>query len=131
MNILMCGHVLWSYTDEIAEAGLEDEIHALFSFVKPLHHHEGEIILTNNSLIINGDIDLNIPLTDLNQLYLGFDEVYKSSYVKNAGVFWQPLRVSYYGGGTQKVVYLIIDYSLIGIAKDKQWFNALREILSE
>jgi len=127
----MCGHVLWSYTDEIAEAGLEDEIHALFSFVKPLHHHEGEIILTNNSLIINGDIDLNIPLTDLNQLYLGFDEVYKSSYVKNAGVFWQPLRVSYYGGGTQKVVYLIIDYSLIGIAKDKQWFNALREILSE
>ncbi|MBS1523439.1 MAG: hypothetical protein JST50_20730 [Bacteroidetes bacterium] len=131
MNILMSGHVLWSYTDEVAEAGLEDEIRALFSFVKPLHYHEGEIILTDNSLIINGDIDLNIPLTDISQLYLGFDEVYKSSYVKNAGVFWQPLRVSYYGDGTQKVVYLIIDYSLIGIAKDKQWFNALREILSE
>lgn len=131
MNILMNGHVLWSYADEVAESGLKDEIRALFSLVKPLHHHEGEIALTNSSLIINGDVDLNIPLGNLNQLYLGFDEIFKSAYVKNNGMFWQPLRVSYYDNGTINTVYLIIDHSFIGTAKDQQWFDALSEVFSE
>ncbi len=131
MNILMNGHVLWSYADEVAQSGLKDEIRALFSLVKPLHHHEGEITLTNSSLIINGDVDLNIPLGNLNQLYLGFDDVFKSTYVKNAGMLWQPLRVSYRDNGTVNTVYLIIDHSFIGTAKDQRWFDALREVFSE
>src|ERR1700710_508125 len=96
MNILMSGHVLGSYSDEVAESGLRNEISALFSLIKPLHHHEGEIALTDTNLIIKGDINLNIPLGKLNQLYLGFDDIFKSTYVKNGGMFWQPLRVSYY-----------------------------------
>jgi hypothetical protein len=87
MNILMSGHVLWSYADEIAESGLRDEIAALFSLIKPLHYHEGEIALTDTDLIINGDINLSIPLGKLHQLYLGFDEVFKSTYIKNVGMF--------------------------------------------
>ncbi|HEY4194888.1 MAG TPA: hypothetical protein VGM63_05100 [Mucilaginibacter sp.] len=131
MNILMNGHVLWSYADELAGSGLGEEISALFSMVKPLHHHEGEIALTDSSLIINGDIDLNIPLGNLSQLYLGFDEVFKATYARNVGLFWQPLRVSYHDQDTVKTVYLIIDHNFIGTAKDQQWFDALREILSE
>ena len=131
MNILMSGHVLWSYADEIAESGLKDEIRALFSFVKPLHHYEGEVLLTESCLIINGDVNLIIPLSNLNQLYLGFDEVYRSAYVKNMGMFWQPLRVDYDDAGIQNTIYLTIDYSIVGIAKDQQWFNALKDVLSE
>ena len=127
----MSGHVLWSYADDVAESGLREEISALFSMVKPLHHHEGEITLTDSDLIINGDIRLNIPLGKLNQLYLGFDEVFKSTYVKNLGMLWQPLRVSYYENDKLITLYLIIDYNFIGIAKDQQWFNALKEVLSE
>ncbi|MDB5022497.1 MAG: hypothetical protein JWP78_252 [Mucilaginibacter sp.] len=62
MNILMNAHVLWSYAGEVADGGLKDEIRALFSLVKPLHHHEGKITLTGSSLSINGDIDLSILL---------------------------------------------------------------------
>ena len=131
MDILLSGHVLWSYADEIAGSGLKDEIRALFSFVKPLHHHEGEVLLTESYLIVNGDVNLNIPLSNLNQLYLGFDEVYKSTYVKNAGMFWQPLRIDYHNGGTRNSIYLIIDYNIAGTAKDQQWFNALKEAFSE
>ena len=131
MNILMSGHVLWSYADEVAESGLRDEIRALFSMLKPMHHHEGEIMLTDNSLIINGDSYLNIPLANLHQLYLGFDEVFKSTYVKNVGMLWQPLRVSYYENDHLTVVYLIRDYSFIGTARDQQWFDALKQVLSE
>jgi hypothetical protein len=131
MNILMTSHVLWSYADEVAESGLRDEIRALISFVKPLHHHEGEIALTDSSLIINGDINLNIPLGKLNQLYLGFDEVFKATYVKNVGLMWQPLKLSFYENDRITTIYLIIDYSFVGIAKDKQWFDALKNVLSE
>ncbi|MDO3624561.1 hypothetical protein [Mucilaginibacter sp. BT774] len=131
MNILMTGQVMWSYPDEIAESGLKGEIRALFSFVKPLHHHEGEMLLTDSNLIINGDIELNIPFTNLSQLFLGFDVVYKSTYVKNTGVFWQPLRISYYDGGMLNTLYLIIDHSIIGAAKDRLWFDALPQVLSE
>ena len=127
----MNGHVLWSYADEIAQSGLKDEIRALFSFAKPIHHHEGEVLLTDNSLNISGDIDLNIPLSNINQLYLGFDEVYKSTYVKNGGMFWQPLRVSYYESDMLITVYLTIDHSIVGTAKDKLWFDTLKEVLSE
>jgi hypothetical protein len=131
MNILMTSHVLWSYADEVAESGLRDEIRALISFVKPLHHHEGEIALTDSSLIINGDINLNIPLGKLNQLYLGFDEVFKATYVKNVGLMWQPLRLSFYENDRITTIYLIIDCSFVGIAKDKQWLDALKNVLSE
>ena len=110
MNILMSGHVLWSYEDEVAQSGLREEISALFSLIKPLHHHEGEIALTDTNLIIN----LNIPLGKLNQLYLGFDEVFKPTYVKNAGMFWQPLRLRYNENDHLITVYLIIDHSFIG-----------------
>ena len=127
----MKGHVLWSYENEIAESGLKEEISALFSFVKPLHHHEGEILLTDASLIINGDIDLNIPLGNLSQLYLGFDDSYKSTYVKNGGLFWQPLRVNYANDGITDIIYLVIDHTIIGTANDKLWFDALKQILSE
>jgi hypothetical protein len=127
----MSGHVLWSYEDEVAKSGLRDEISALFSLIKPLHHHEGEIALTDTNLIINGDINLNIPLGKLNQLYLSFDEVFKPTYVKNAGMFWQPLRVRYDENSHLATVYLIIDHSIIGTAKDQQWFDTLQEVLSE
>lgn len=131
MNILMSGHVLWSYEEEVAQSGLRDEISALFSLIKPLHYHEGEIALTDSDLIINGDISLNIPLGKLDQLYLGFDEIFKPSYVKNNGMLWQPLRVRYDENDLLTTVYLIIDHSFIGTAKDRQWFDVLRKVLSE
>jgi hypothetical protein len=130
MQILQIGKALWSYDFEIAAHTLIDEAGTLFSITPPPHHREGEIILTNNSLVIDGYNYLNIPLNKLDQIYLGFDEVYKRSLVKNLGLFWQPLRLRYNVGDDKDTIYLIVDHSFFG-TKNQLWFNTLKQLLSD
>src|SRR5438093_13476040 len=82
MQILQIGKVMWSYDYEIAALTLIDEAGALFSLTPPPHHREGEIILTPTSLVIDGYNYLNISLNKLEQVYLGFDDIYKMSLVR-------------------------------------------------
>jgi hypothetical protein len=74
-----------------------------------------------------GDEDLEISLGSLEQIYLGFDEVFPRTLVKNFGLFCQPLRLTL---STGQKLYLIIDYSMLG-AKNQLWFNGLKEMLSK
>lgn len=86
------------------------------SGVPPLHNHEGEIYLTSDSIIIKGDENLNILLSSIIQLYHGYDDTYRSSYVKNFGIFWQPLRVEFYTGFDRlNRIYLIINGGLFAL----------------
>ncbi|HEX8019994.1 hypothetical protein [Mucilaginibacter sp.] len=130
MNIYLSGQVFWSYDHEIEQTGLGQEIKALFSFTPPIHHHSGIISLTEHQLVIEGDLNLPIPLSDITQIYLGFDEIFKRTYVKNGGMFWQPLRLIYNSGFRSATIYLIIDHNAFG-AKNTLWFNTLKQLLSE
>jgi hypothetical protein len=130
MQILQIGKVLWSYDHEIAGCTLINETGTLFSVTPPPHHREGEIILTAGSLVIDGYNYLNIPLNKLEQIYLGFDEVYKRSLVKNNGMFWQPLRLRYKAADGYNTVYLIIDHSFFG-TKNQLWFDTIKQLLSD
>jgi hypothetical protein len=80
--------------------------------------------------VIDGYNYLNIPLDQLDQIYLGFDEVYKRSLVKNGGIFWQPLRLRYRVGDEYNTVYLIIDHSFWG-TNNQLWFDTIKQLLSE
>lgn len=131
MEIILEGKVLWSYQEELSDAGLLQEVNALFSFSQPLHHHAGEIALTENEIIISGvDEELRINLAQLDQIYMGFDEIFKSTYVKNAGMFWQPLRLGYHTSTSTNTVYLIIDHNILG-SQNKLWFQTLTGLFSE
>jgi len=130
MQILQIGKVLWSYDYEIAALTLIDEAGALFSLTPPPHHREGEIILTPTSLVIDGYNYLNIPLNKLEQVYLGFDDVYKRSLVRNKGIFCQPLRLRYKQGDDTVVVYLIVDLRFFG-TKNQLWFDTLKQLLAD
>lgn len=121
---------MWSFDYEIAALTLIDEAGALFSLTPPPHHREGEIILTADSIIIDGHNFLNIPLKKLEQVYLGFDDVYKRSLVKNNGIFCQPLRLRYKEGDETMVVYLIVDHRFFG-TKNQFWFDTLKQLLAD
>lgn len=127
MKPLLAGKVLWSYDYELAQRDSLNDFAAHFSGVKPFHVHAGEITLTDNQLIIIGDEDLKIHLGSLEQIFLGFDDVFPRSLVKNFGLFWQPLRLTLSGG---RGLYLIIDYNMLG-SKNHQWFRELKEMLAD
>jgi len=130
MQILQIGKALWSFDYEIAALTLVDEAGALFSFTPPPHHREGEIILTSDSLVIDGYNYLNIPLNRLEQVYLGFDDIYKRSLVRNNGMFWQPLRLRYKEGDDTNIIYLIVDHRFFG-TKNQLWFDTLKQMLAD
>jgi len=131
-DFILQGKVLWSYADEYAQINEGIKFTAsIVSLGSPLHNHAGNIALTANQLIIegfNGGTDLIIPLTAINEIYLGFDDVFTLTSVKNFGAFWQPLRVEFYAGHLLQRVYLIIDHSGL-LAHNKRWYEALTNIL--
>lgn len=127
MNAILTGQVLYSYQHELLERDSFADLGAHFSGIKPFHRHAGEIALSANKLFVSGDEDLQIPLASIEQIYLGFDESFPRTLVKNMGLFWQPLRLSLSNGNA---LYLIIDYSMLG-ANNQLWFDGLKELLSE
>ena len=126
MRTILTGQVLWSYDHEVMNRNLLDNIGAQISGVKPFHRHSGEIILSEDKLYIFGDEALEISLASIDNIYLGFDEIFPPLLAKNAGLFWQPLRLKLLGG---QQLYLIIDFNMFG-SKNQLWFDGLEEILS-
>nr|WP_199158347.1 hypothetical protein [Pedobacter sp. ASV2] len=127
---LLEGNVLWSYDHELdTKTSWIKKIAGLFSFLPPLHHHEGAILLTNHSLSISGDEDLVLPLRDIEEVFIGFDELFPASSVKNFGAFWQPIRLKASPGMADVLtIYMVINYNGLFTA-NKDWFNALIRLL--
>lgn len=126
------GNVLWSYDYELTDEkryGWLKNISGIFSFIKPIHNHEGNILLASNGLFITGDEHLELPLSHIEEVYMGFDDVFPATSVKNFGAFWQPIRIkSFVSNSESQTIYLIINYS--GIFSDnKTWFNTLISLL--
>lgn len=124
-NIILTGRVLWSYDYELPEQTSLREIASHFSGIGPFHAHQGEITLMTDRITLRDESELHISLTDLEQLYMGFDENFPRSSVKNFGLFWQPLRLTLHSG---QQLYLIIDYNVLG-SKNQLWFDTIKIIL--
>lgn len=133
-QFLLQGTAKWSYDHELAEISSSRKILAgMVSGVQALQHHQGNIALSTTALIIEGindDEDLIIPLSNMKQLYIGFDDLFPVTAVKSLGILWQPLRIEYYVTASEtKRIYLIIDFNGV-YTHDKEWFNTLTEMLS-
>lgn len=126
-KIILTGEVLWSYDYELLERTSLREIASHFSGVSPFHAHQGEISLMSDRIIFRDESELTISLTDLEQLYMGFDDNFPGSSVKNFGLFWQPLRLTLCSG---QQLYLIIDYNVLG-SKNQLWFDTIKIILED
>jgi hypothetical protein len=126
------GNVLWSYDHELTNEKSSSwikKIAGLFSFLKPIHNHEGNILLASNGLFITGDEQLELPLSNIEEVYMGFDDLFPASSAKNFGAFWQPIRIrSTISRSESQTVYLVINHT--GIFSDNQtWFNTLISLL--
>lgn len=130
IETILKGRVLWSYDYELAAKSRRVKfLSGLFSFIKPLSNHEGQIILTRSGLLITGDEDLNIPLRSVNEIYLGFDTLFPATSVKNFGAFWQPLRLEFLTSDETRKIYLAIDYNGL-TANNQLWYDTIKELSS-
>jgi hypothetical protein len=132
-EFVLQGKVMWSYDYEMQAFSTAQKLTTGLSGIGgPLHNHNGYITLTSGQILIEGqegDEDLIIPLTVINQLYLGYDDVYTYYSVKNAGLFWQPLRLEYFSSNHQtNKIYLIIDHVVL-YNHNKKWYEALTAML--
>jgi hypothetical protein len=128
--ILQSGTVLWVFDHDFPNFSMLAKVGILFSGVNPLHTGAGTISLTPDQLkLISADCELIIPLKDITQIYMGFDEVYKAMYVKSLGTFWQPLRIIYTQDEETMVIYLVIDLDYLS-SSNAAWFELLKEMLS-
>lgn len=133
-DFILQGEVMWSYDYEMTEYTTGQKLMTGLSGIGgPLHHHKGYIALTGEQILIEGQDggdDLIIPLLSINELYLGYDDIYTSYAVKNAGLFWQPLRLEYFNNHSQaSKIYLIIDYNLGFYTHNKKWYESLTSML--
>lgn len=78
---------------------------------------------------MEGDISVSFNLGDLEQLFIGFDEVFPRALVKNFGMTAQPLRLQV--GRGIGLLYLFIDYNSLGFTSNQLWFNSIKTVLSE
>jgi hypothetical protein len=128
-NLFEAG-VYWSYDHELETKSAISQIAAQFSGVPPIHEHAGNLYLSNSGIRLEGDTDVVIGLGDIDQLYLGFDEIYKRNFIKNLGAFCQPLRISSSNGISKTNLYLIAGYNSSFCTPTQTLFNLLQELLS-
>lgn len=120
------GNVYWGYDYELdQQKGWLKNVMGLFSFAPPLHQHNGLAVLTTSELFFLGEEELKISIRSIEEIYLGFDEIFPASSVKNLGLFWQPLRIKY---NDTQVIYMVLDYN--GLSANNQiWFDTLKGML--
>lgn len=126
------GNVLWSFDHELENknnAGFIRKLLSLFPFFKSKHKHQGEILLASNGIFISGDEQLELPLTHIKEVYMGFDDLFPATAINSLALFWQPIRIrSIINRHQTQTVYMVINRN--GFFSDNQtWFNALITLL--
>lgn len=131
MNIFLEATVLWSRDDELGTKNAYDHIGAQFSGIPPIHDHRGLLQLSDSKIWIEGDTSLIINLSAIEEVYRGFDDLYKPGFIKNFGLFCLPVRITYTEKLGSHTIYLIVGYNFFGCAAGQTLFNTLRKMLDD
>jgi len=125
-----------SFAEDIESVNTKDWIESHTSSFKPLHRYEGELILENDKLKFKGKdnkeenpFELEIEFKKITDVYLGLDEVFTRGNVNNLELWLRPLRIKFDMDGSEKTIYLFIDFkSLTKTSDNKKWFEVLKDL---
>ena len=112
-----------------------DWIKAHTSFAKPLHRFDGELELLEYSLLFegrdtkgNGNHSIEIQKSEVVDVFLGFDEVFRKREDRSFGISFQPLRITFVKDDVKRIMYLIIDFKRASRrTNNKEWYNAIKK----
>ena len=108
---------IWLFEEDVKTRSWLDRLAAHTSFLLPLHRYRGRLVITDDHLELQGrdkrskeEVMLYINKSRIEQVHLGFDEVFSVSETRGMGIGWQPLRITYDVTGESRVLYLIANY---------------------
>lgn len=122
--------VRWCYDNELAARDQRNDLVMLTTGMFPYLLHKGKLILDENDITLIDNRDEAIEKINFSQIetvYLGYDELYPRRLSKNFGTFWSPLRLTM---KDHSQIYLIIFDRLGLLVKNRYWFETLKESLS-
>jgi len=136
-------NTLIAHEEDIKTRGFWDWMKAHTSGFRPLHRYEGVLELSEGSIIFHGrdvkrgqDFDLEIPIRDIRDVYLGWDEVFTGFPMSRAGdraYPWnKPLRLRYKSDHDERTLYFFARFHRrwgIRASDNKEVFEKLRESL--
>jgi len=114
-------NTLLAYEEDIRERSFWDWIKAHTSGFKPLHRYEGIFELTKHQIIFDGkdtkegkDFHLEIPIKNIVDVYLGWDDVFTGFPLSKAGdraYPWnKPLRLRFSSDRGERTIYLFVRF---------------------
>jgi len=111
-------NTLMAYEKDIKSKSFGDWIKAHTSFMKPLHKYEGMLELNGGKTIFKGrdpeedrDFNLEIPIKDIADIYLGFDSVFRKREDRQTAIRgFVPLRITYKSREGEKSLYLFANF---------------------
>lgn len=136
-------NTLIAHEEDIRNRSFWDWMKAHTSGFKPLHRHEGVLELSEENVVFRGrdirkgeDFNLEIPVRDIRDVYLGWDEVFTGFPMSRAGdraYPWnKPLRLRYKSDHDERTLYLFARFHRrwgIRASDNKEVFEKLRESL--
>jgi len=132
-------HSLLAFKEDIKHSGLIDWIKAHTSFMRPLHRYYGVLEVNQQSLVFSGSDEkkgghfgLTVPISDIRDLHLGFDSVFKRIDDRSLGIFhFVPLSIHFITNGKESTVYVFANYSsLIRQSDNQELFDELNTLMA-
>ncbi|HEY2348990.1 MAG TPA: hypothetical protein VGH64_08245 [Puia sp.] len=119
---------LLAYKTDIEHKGLIDWLEAHTSLMRPLYRYVGKLEVHTDSLSFSGEdkkngshFNLTIPRSDIAELYLGFDSVFKRIDDRALGIFhFVPLRIDFTQNRSEESIYVFANYSRLLRRSDNQ-----------
>lgn len=110
---------IWLFEEDVKTRSWWDWLTAHTSFLLPLHRYRGKLFIMDDHLELQGrdkrtkeEVMLYISKYSLEQVHLGFDEVFSLAETRGLGLSWQPLRIRYDASGETRTLYLIANYRI-------------------
>lgn len=108
------------------------------SFAKPLHRYEGELTLSKDSIYFEGTdkkekqrYNLTIRKNQVEDIFYGFDDVFRRGEDRAAGISFQPLRIRVKQNGSVNSIYFVIGFQrVLRTSDNKEWYQELNRWLT-
>ena len=129
-------NTLLAFEEDIRDMDFIDWLEAHTSFMMPLHKYKGILELNNDKIVFigvdvknGGGYNLEIPIKNITDVYLGFDDVFKRR--DDRSPWNKPLRIRFKEDNVKKTIYLFINFHRsMRTTDNKKVYRKLTEICS-